>query len=141
VASKKYEEIAETFLRQVPEFAAIHQEHEAENDGETLPYVLFGGTLVMFIVHVNIQSTQDHSEAIHADDVLKRIFEFIEACASSGDEQVETLIQVGFMESLYLAGDTYPALVSHLGPASRKSLRQMEEGWEDFRNRNSDSSI
>jgi hypothetical protein len=62
-----------------------------------------------------------------------RSFQVVEALLRQGDEDVQTVVTLGFLESLTniaLNGNINPALfVSLLGPLSAEACRELDVGW------------
>lgn len=60
-----------------------------------------------------------------------KILTFIEDCLNSGDKSLVELIQLSFLEKLYVAEDSYEPLKSRLGPTSRHLLQVTDDWWQN----------
>ena len=84
-----YDDVIEHLLEQLPEFRAEVEDHIQFNEG-LLPHVLFGD-LTRFVLRAREQGR---------DDVVRRALEFLDEALRHGDEQVDNLVSVSFVENV-----------------------------------------
>ena len=106
-------------LIEVPEFTPFYQEHIQDNEGELLSYVLMGD-FTRFVYSVQRKATSSSVEARRWQKVLNRSLALLERAINSPDEELESLIWLGFVENLtpYEPRDvnSYQAIKAQLGP-------------------------
>ena len=92
------------------DFRKILDEHIADFD-EVLPYVYFG--------HLS-----DYFMANSKSPVVKQLFKLLEIHFKNGDEEIQTLIAVGVLESLAAdaSDDAYAHIASLMGEGLREEL-------------------
>lgn len=125
--------IAEFFkqmLEEVPDFAPIYDEHIADND-ELLSHMLMEDYF-RFIEEI-IQNSEGPEVP---DDRIVKMLAVIEEGQINGDEDVDNVIGVSFLENLVYGKDTkaYSVLVPKLGEHTLKELRKMEN-WDSLGSR------
>ena len=89
MAALTYSEITTALRVALPEFAAAIDEHVADND-EVLPHVLFGD-LSRFVVEAGQRRD---------DDLVRRALAFLDAALREGDDAVQNLVGVSFVENV-----------------------------------------
>jgi hypothetical protein len=100
-------------LNAVPELSGTLDEHLAANDS-LLPHVFMGDVTRFYLSEV---------EKSVENDVVLRLLSILEEGLNSGDEKVDELISVSFIENLG-GEDTVIESSKHLmGPALRRTLR------------------
>jgi len=102
-------------LERVPELQPAYEEHLRDYD-EVLPHVFFGEVTRYVVVRVR-------AGEIGVSSPVGRILDFLERCAASGDEQVEELVWVSFLENLVEYDDVLLALRGLIGPNLAKGLK------------------
>ena len=117
-----YDNFLEYLLETLPEMRAPYQEM-LDDDGEIFFYILVGDALVKLAV----RNFEMYSSSVQLDqnvkNLLDRLINFLENCASFGDEDVVELILVGFMEHLDANHPNFSDIATALKPASRQLLR------------------
>jgi hypothetical protein len=121
-----YENVASELFKRIPEYETFYRREADYMGDDTLNYVVFGGILVEFIAKLLASlDTQDRAFD-DPEGILSQIFGVIEKCATSKVRDVRLLIEVGFLEVLYTAGDYYEAIVERLDPASKQLLQKLK---------------
>lgn len=101
------------------------REHLADNFGEVLPH-MFIGDLTRYVVAREIaagQVNRDLSAAIQGE--IDEVLDALEQAYSDGDEEVEELIAVSFLENLPRDGEPGHAIRSRLGPLLGEQLKRI----------------
>jgi hypothetical protein len=117
------ERFVEMLTASVPALAPIYREHLNDQDGELLPHVLMGdftrGILAL------------HRDAIAgvpgAEQALSRALALLDEGMGSGDEPVENLVSLSFLENLERDDPAYPDLKRRFGPALMRELKVMDD--------------
>lgn len=112
----KYESIADNLVFEIPEFKEILIKHKNEN-GTVLPHVLFGD-FTRFVIDHYRKSKNDSKSKI----IFEKSLDFIENLLNSGDEKLEELAQVSFLENLLQAEEDYEEIKKHLRKNSLQTL-------------------
>ena len=89
MAALTYSEITTALRVALPEFAAEIDEHVVDND-EMLPHVLFGD-LTRFVLDASQRRD---------DDLVQRALAFLDAALREGDDAVQNLVGVSFVENV-----------------------------------------
>ena len=95
-------------------FAAVHQEHVADND-EVLPHVLLGDLVRLLCARVESAGIGDQS--------VQGALALLEAAASADDQRLQNLVVVSFLENLEPDHAPSQAIKGALGPALRAHLQ------------------
>ena len=109
-------------VREVPEFLEVYNQHIRDN-GEILPHVLMGD-FTRFV----ISCFRERKNKPEFESVFSRGVDLIEELVDSGDDQLEELAQVSFLENLHQAGSDYSEIRGCLGKYSKKRLEVLENG-------------
>jgi hypothetical protein len=105
-----------------PGLAALLDEHIKENFGEVLPHVFFGDvTRYLVSLLLAISGGGDLTQRRELCQTLDRL----EEGYSRGDEELQELIAVSFLENLPRPGEPGSQIRSMLGPSLSKQLRTM----------------
>lgn len=83
-------DLPQRLVAAVPEFGPSLADHVAENDGEVLSHLLFWD-LALFALDAHRRDDVD---------VTARVLGFLEQALAEGDDGVENLVVVSFVESL-----------------------------------------
>jgi hypothetical protein len=113
-----YESVVPLLTKEVPELRPLILGH-LEDNGETLPHVLFGD-VTQFVISKVIENSHE------ANSVVDRILCFLEAAFESTDVRVRELISVSFLENLVGEPDGLRAMRSRLGPNLTKELQHYD---------------
>jgi hypothetical protein len=113
-----YDDVIDNLLERLPEFRTEVEEHVQFNDG-LLPHVLFGD-LTRFVFRAREQGR---------DDVVQRALAFLDEALRHGDEQVDNLVSVSFVENV---GPWDPAQVAFIDEWPR-ALREEAVRQRDWR--------
>ena len=120
-----FEKVVSGLLKAVPEFDPIYREHIKTYD-ELLAHVLFES--LQTFAERWAAKLDDVKNAGKAEDVLKRVFGFVEELVTSPDPLVNDLAVVSFLDLLLDSkSDAFWKLRRFLGPASREALHQYSQ--------------
>jgi hypothetical protein len=84
------DQVVPALLARVPELANVYEEHLRTFEGEALESVLFGD-LTRFVIEAYQRGDRD---------LVDRCLEFLELALATGDEYVENLVAVSFVENV-----------------------------------------
>lgn len=109
-------------VRSFPRLAPVLDEHISDNFGEVLSH-LFLGDLTRFLVSwfLDIESTSERQPTAELE--LRALLDDLEVSYRAGDEEVQELISVSFLENLPRPGEEAAELRDWLGPALVEQLR------------------
>lgn len=79
----------EKLLKEVPEFTQRYNEVIEDNNGEILPYVIFGELAGFFIEKFK-----------NKDIVADRIQEYLESLLKQNSKEINEIVSFGFLENL-----------------------------------------
>jgi len=79
-----------------------------------------------FTVNALTRAALENEASSLASDLVARVVTFLEEAATSGDPEIENLVQVGFMEAMPQRGPARNAIVAQLGPKSAEFLTAAE---------------
>lgn len=119
-------EFVSELVRTVPELSSRLSEHLSDYD-ELLPHV-FMGAVTQFVMELNSQASKNPGANAADGLVVDRIVACLERGMKTGDERVQELIGVSFLENLDQTDPYYPVLRQRLGEKLRKELRFHETG-------------
>lgn len=89
MAALAYSEVASALRVALPEFAAAIDEHVAYNE-RLLTHLLFGD-LTRFVLDAHKRGD---------DDLVRRALEFLDSALREGDDAVQNLVSVSFIENV-----------------------------------------
>src|SRR5690349_17310279 len=98
---RQFDPLINDLLEKVPEYRSVY-DHEIDYYGDISAWTFFGSILVKFTLKA-FRAYREDAQNIAAQELVNRIFDFIEHYASSTDEDILELIHTGFVEALYLA--------------------------------------
>src|SRR5438105_2218174 len=95
------QEFWERFLVAVPEFSDAYQQELDDEFGELLPHLMMGITLVPFLeARAAAASTASDLQARQrTEDVVRRALTSLEEGLGSGDDQLQNVILISFLEN------------------------------------------
>jgi hypothetical protein len=116
-------EFIQLLVRRYPRLQPIFDEHVSDNFGEVLPH-LFLGDLTRYSVSrfVAVESGMLPKDS-EAEWELRRLLSDLEDAYSAGDEELQELISVSFLENLPRPDEEASGLRAWLGPALLAQLR------------------
>ncbi len=120
---KTPDEFLNVLSERVAELRPVYEEHIADYD-EILPHVLMGD-VTRFIVDLHKKSLAE-GDAEQEKKTLSSILEILEDALQSGDDQLQELIVVSFLENLEQDDSNYKFLKKLLGKDLSKHLAQIE---------------
>ena len=106
-------------LDRVPELGSLYDEHIQDNN-ELLPHVFFGDVTRYVVQEMRCRESQPSQP-------VQRILSFLEQCMVSGDEQVNELISVSFLENLLGEDDVLANLKKLMGPNLAREFAAYEK--------------
>jgi len=112
--------LLDRLAREVPAIAELREAHLRDND-ELLPHLLMAD-VARFVASFFAGGTGSLVPA-PSDEALARTLALLDAGMGAGDESVDELVSVSFLENL--EGEPYmPELVSRLGPNLGRELER-----------------
>jgi len=113
----------EGLVGRYPRLKPIFDEHVSDNFGEVLPHLFFGD-LTRYVVSrfLAVESGAEHESAASEAELEALLSDFEDAYVG-GDEEIQELISVSFLESLPRPGEEASGLRAWLGPALSAQLR------------------
>jgi len=110
-----YDEVITILVKQFPEMKAIFEQDE--DYYEDIPYVFYESEFVKFIVSCANDNKQE---------LLVKIFDFIEDLLKNGDVKVVNLVEVAVIESIYFDKDITNKMMieRYFGSLTLKSYRE-----------------
>lgn len=109
----------EELLELVPELKPVYDEHIKDND-EILSHLLLGDITRYVVQQLRIGATDDLSPLI-------RCLDFFEVAMVSGDESVQELISVSFLENVVKYSGVLSKLKDLIGENLTEELRHYTE--------------
>ncbi len=122
-----FDNVLEHLLARVPELAEAYAEHVTTYD-EPIAYV-FIGDVRRFAMALARGDTSVLPVGADPDDVLHRLFGFLEEASCSQDQSAREFVGAGFMEAMDPADPTFKTLVSLMGPETRRQLTLTFPGY------------
>lgn len=119
-----YENFFEHFLRAVPSFVPVYEEHMQDN-GELLHHVLMGD-VARYVGQLYREGYERGNKQKKA--VLRDILDILNEAMSSDDEKLQELISVSFLENLGRVDEEYEGLRELFGQALLEELNA-RESW------------
>ena len=120
---KTTREFLNVLLERVPELHPIYEEHIADYD-EVLPHVLMGD-VTRFVIDLHKKSWA-RGRAEQEKKTLSSILEILEGALKSGNDQLQELVVVSFLENLEQDDSDYESLKKLLGKELSKHLAKIE---------------
>ena len=118
--SKRTEDFVRSLVRRFPDLEPLLEEHVADNFGELLPHVFFGD-LTRWVLSL-LEPTAG-PERFERGSQLRGILSALEMAYASGDDELEELISVSFLEHLPRPGEHHSEIRSMLGARLSAQLR------------------
>ena len=103
-----------------PELQELFAEHLAYY-GETLSHV-FMGEVSEFVTTLDESSSQKGGDA---NSLLNALFYFLERAFQAGDDDVQNLLSVSFLENVMERAVESPAFRQRFGPALERELQEV----------------
>lgn len=122
---KTVREAIQILLDRVGELRPIHDEHLADNV-ELLPHV-FMGDVTRFVVSLHKKLLMDPGSE-HGEKILSTTLELLERALREGDDDLQELIVVSFLENLEQSDEDYESLKRLLGKELSRHLSVLEAG-------------
>lgn len=115
-----YNAVRSFLVASIPEFRPRYQEEIRKRGRHPKPYLAFAALNAMV------------TEALDFDgdgSFLAKVFDVFEQMALSGDREVITLLQVGFVENLMKFPKRLGAAWERMGPATQKLTTDTAKAW------------
>lgn len=118
-----YENLSSKLVEIVPEIREKYEEKLKWWDDETPgPHIIYGDVLTPYLISL-IESKGDH------DEILKRIFDFLEVLAKHEDEHVQEVVAVTVCERLIDNKRWIQKAREYMGTETLKISYEMEKAW------------
>lgn len=114
-------EFIERLVFRYPPLKPIFDEHVSDNFGEVLPHLFFGDISRYAISQFLEIESQAESQGIESE--LRGLLDDLEDAYVDGDEEIQELISVSFLENLPRPYEEASGLRAWLGPALSAQLR------------------
>lgn len=103
-------------LESLPEFKIAYDENLKDNEGEILPYVIFGELTRFFINEFEKENFK------LCDKIQKYLLDLL----SQNDLELNNLVSFGFLENLHQAENDYEKIKNNLNPILSNILNEIE---------------
>jgi hypothetical protein len=117
--SRRTEAFVRSLVERFPALRPLLHEHLADNFGEMLPHVFFGDLTRRVL---SLLDPSEDKEVFERRSELRDILTVLEAAYASGDEELQELISVSFLEHLPRPGEPGAAIRQMLGPTLSEQL-------------------
>ena len=117
-----YDKAIPALLAAIPEFSDDYQALQDGGISTDLPHPIMA-TFSEFVVARLLSND--------SDELLRRVFEFLELLATSRDLKTRSLLQVSFLEHLPKTPGALEAARLRMGPETRRLSDEMEALWSD----------
>lgn len=105
----------EQLVGRYPGLKPIFDEHVSDNFGEVLPHLFFGD-LTRYVVAKFTDTQKGAPEDAKAESDLRRLLNDLENAYADGQEEIQELISVSFLENLPRPGEEASGVRTWLGP-------------------------
>lgn len=112
-----------SFVARFPGLSAVLDEHTKDHFGEILPHVFFGD-ITRYVLA--LFSAESHGGGLSPRRELLQILDFLEEVYSGGDEELQELISVSFLEDLPRWDEECSQVRELVGPNLRRQLDVIE---------------
>jgi hypothetical protein len=119
VTAISYPSVMDVLRERIPEFGPSIDESVGFNDGEVLPHVIFGD-LTRFVLAARHR---------HDTDLVRRCLSFLDEALREGDEMMQNLVQVSFVENVGPFSGDAAAFVA-TWPTSLRQEAERQRGWK-----------
>jgi hypothetical protein len=106
-------------VEKFPGLSELYRKHLTDNFGELLPHVFFGD-FTRYVVSLYLGCTGESEDSNVR--TVGEILECLENAYETGDEQVQELISVSFLENLPRPGETGSEIRKRMGPHLTEQL-------------------
>ena len=117
-------QVTQAFIRALverfPSLAPLLEEHLTDNFGELLPHI-FLGDVVRWVLA--LMATARAEESLTAQRELHEFLCRLEDTYAGGNEELQELLSVSFLENLPRSGEDGAEIRNQLGPNLTKQLR------------------
>lgn len=118
--SQKTEGFVRALVARFQSLGSLLEEHLTDNFGELLPHVFFGD-IVPWALSLLLSIRSDENSTSKRE--LAEFLDFLEETYSTGDEELQELLSVSFLESLPRPGEDGAEIRDQLGPGLTRQLR------------------
>jgi hypothetical protein len=120
--STKTERFSSDLANRFPSLGAVLAEHMKDNFGAILPHVFFGDVTRWLVGLVTVANT---AEALRNRKELTSALGYLENAYNSGDEELQELISVSFLENLPRPGERGAEIRQMVGPSLSGQLKRI----------------
>lgn len=113
----------ERLVSSYPRLKPIFDEHVSDNFGEVLPHLFFGDLTRYAVSRFLEVESGALPQGLEAEPELRQLLNDLEDAYADGDEEVQELISVSFLENLPRPGEEASGLRNWLGPELSAQLR------------------
>lgn len=113
----------ERLVDRCPPLKSIFDEHVSDNFGEVLPHLFFGDLTRYAISRFLEVESEAVPQGMEAEPGLRRLLNDLEDAYADGDEEIQELISVSFLENLPRPGKEASGLRAWFGPELSAQLR------------------
>ena len=107
-----------SMVSRFPSLHSLLEEHIKDNYGEMLPHVFFG-ELTRYVLSLSFAASKS---GLSPQRELQDILDYLEDMYSSGDQKVQELISVSFLENLPRQDEPGAQVRKMVGPNLRRQL-------------------
>jgi hypothetical protein len=116
--SRATEAFVRSLVQRFQSLAPLLEEHLADNFGELLPHVFLGDVVRWVLV---LRTTAQGS--LTAQREVREFLSLLEDAYASGNEEIQELLSVSFLENLPRPDEDGAEIRTQLGPSLTKQLR------------------
>ncbi len=120
IASQVTEAFVQALVERSPSLAPLLEEHLRDNFGELLPHI-FLGDVVRWVL--TLMATARAEGSLTAQRELREFLCRLEDTYASGNEELQELLSMSFLENLPRSGEDGAEIRNQLGPTLTKQLR------------------
>ena len=117
--------LAQALLEAVPELRPVYDEHMEDNFGDFLGHIFFGD-VTRFAG--GLLKKLDGSDSVKAKENLTRLVNFCEEAMGSGDDYVQNVISLSFIENI--DREDFDSIFPLFGPHLRAEWK-VKKDWEE----------
>lgn len=120
-----YDNIPDKLVEAIPELKTAYNDGLLMWDGELPgPYVVFGNVLNPFLI--------EQLEIDGNEELLKRIFDFLEILSNERDIHIQEVVAYSVLERLSGNNEIYQKARKYMGKTTLKFSYEVEEFWEEY---------
>jgi hypothetical protein len=117
-------QVTEGFVRDLavrfPSLVPLLEEHLNDNFGELLPHIFFGDVVRWAVTLMTMTDAERNLTSLLE---LRKFLSYLESAYSSGNDELQELLSVSFLENLPRPGEDGAAIRKQLGPSLTRQLQ------------------